>query len=95
MSLDPTRVPPAARPLLSLAGQWNIGDDFEREQAVNRATDLELRALVDAVDAVPDEELYEWLAGDESHSERPSAEYLAVTVITMAADSARHRLRRS
>ena len=49
--------------------------------------------MVAAVDAIPEDDLYGWLAGDESMAAHPSAEYLAVTCLTMAADEARPRLR--
>lgn len=81
------------RPLLALAATWAIGDDVEREDAVARASESQLSALVEAVDRVPDDDLYGWLTGDESHRAPPSPEYIAVTLVTMAADSARQRLR--
>jgi hypothetical protein len=94
MTLEPDRIPGSARSLLAVAERWAIEDDYEREAAVRRATRTEMEELVDAVDRVPDE-LWEWLAGPESFRPDPSPEYIAVTVITMAADSARLQLSRS
>jgi hypothetical protein len=88
-------IPETVRPLLPLAETWGLGDDFERAAMVDQASVDELTAMVGAVDAVPDDDLYGWLAGPESHSPRPSPEYIAITCLTMAADEARLRLRRS
>jgi hypothetical protein len=87
--LDESNVPPAVQPLLALVERWGTGDDGVREEMIDAANDEELRALVRAVDAVDGEVLYGWLAGLESHRSPPSAEYVAVTNVTMAADSAR------
>jgi hypothetical protein len=78
--------------LLALAEQWGIGDDIAREQLIEGATRSELESLVAAVDAVP-ESMYSWLAGPESQVIPPSEEYVAVTCLTMATDSARLALR--
>jgi hypothetical protein len=91
--LDPSKVPTAVVPLLPLAERWGEGDDGLREQMVDAASDGELRAMVLAVDAVDDASLYGWLAGPESYRSPPSAEYVAITNLTMAADSARVVLR--
>lgn len=94
MALRPEAVPPEVRPLLELAAHWGVGDDLDRERMVDDAPRAELEALVAAVDAVP-ESMYDWLAGPESYSTQPAPEYLAVTCLTMAVDSARMRLRRT
>ncbi len=80
--------------LLPLAEQWGLGDDYDREAAVSAATEAELAALVSAVEAVPEDDLYGWLAGPESRSKQPTEEYVAMTCMTMAADSARLELAR-
>ena len=80
--------------LLPLAERWGVGDDYDREALVSAASDAELTTLVSAVDAVAGEDLYEWLAGPESESATPTPEYVAVTCLTMAADSARLKLAR-
>jgi hypothetical protein len=90
--LDPRNVPESAARLLPLAEKWAIGDDFEREEAVSRATGKELQSLVSAVDTT-DDEFWDWLAGPASYEPNPSPEYLALTALTMAADSARLKLR--
>jgi hypothetical protein len=92
--LDPEKVPDAVVPLLALADAWGIGDDIERARRVEAASPDELTALIDAVDAVDDDALCGWLSGDESYATSPSAEYVARTNVTMAADQARVRLGR-
>lgn len=91
MHLDHRRVPPAARPVLALAEVWGITDDYEREGAVSRATADDLQVLVAAVDSL-DNDFWEWLSGPASLERRPSPEYVAITALTMAADSARLKL---
>jgi hypothetical protein len=93
IELRPDAVPSAARSLLPLARRWGISDDGYRDSAVAEADAETLAALVAAVDSVDDGVLYGWLAGPEASSGRPSAEYVAVTALTMAADQARLRLR--
>lgn len=87
-------IPDTVSVLLPLAEVGGIGDDYERAAIVDRASVDELRAMVAAVDAVPDDDLYGWLAGPDS-APPPSPEYVAITCLTMAADEARVRLRRS
>jgi hypothetical protein len=91
--LRPEAVPPAVRYLLPAAEEWGIGDDFDREQMVGDADDAARTALVALIDGAPDE-LWSWLSGTESFNESPSGEYVALTCLTMAADSARLTLRR-
>ena len=78
--------------MLPLAEKWGIGDDYDRETAVETATEKELRYLIESIQALPDETLYDWLAGTESLSKSPTEEYLAFTCMTMAYDSARTKL---
>ena len=73
MLLDPKRVPEPCRALLPLAALWGVGDDFDREAMVSAARRAELVSLVSAVDAVSDADLYGWLAGPESRSDRAVA----------------------
>jgi hypothetical protein len=79
---------------LPLAEVWGLGDDIERSLMVERASTDQLQAMVAAVNAVPEDDLYGWLSGPESHSPAPSAEYVAITCLTMAADEARVLLAR-
>ncbi len=92
-SLNPAKVPLFVAPLLPMAERWGIGDDIERAQAVDSATREEIEALVACLDIVDDDAVFEWLAGPESHNPDPSAEYLAVTNLTMAIDLARLRMK--
>jgi len=91
--LRPEAVPPEVRHLLPAAEEWGIADDGYREDKVDDADDESRRRLVALVDEAPDE-LWSWFVGPESHSELPSAEYVALTCLTMAADSARLKLSR-
>ena len=90
--LRPDLVPEEVRPLLRLAEQWDIGDDFDREAAVLSTTPAELKRLVTAIDQAPDG-LWDWLGGPASFDGPLTREYLALTHLTMAADSARLELR--
>jgi hypothetical protein len=91
MGIDPGRIPASARHLVPFAARWAIGDDYEREAAVDGATISDLSRLVDAV-AAADDDFWDWLSGPESRSPDPSPEYIAMTDLSMAADSARVKL---
>jgi hypothetical protein len=92
--VNPANVPAAVAFLLPLAEIWGVGDDVEREALVENASVEELRQMVEAVDDAEDLGLYDWLSGEESYIEPPSLEYVAITCLTMAADTGRLRLRR-
>ena len=92
--LDPRGIPLALMSLLGWAEKWGIGDDFEREALIEKASPEELERLVHSIDDVSDDDLFGWLAGPESFSDHPSQEYLAITCMTMAIDSAKVRLKR-
>lgn len=94
MSLNPANVPEALIAILPVAEEWGIGDDFERENKLNLAKREELEALVHSIDGISDEDLFDWLAGEESFNARPTAEYLALTNLTMAIDSAKVKLKK-
>jgi hypothetical protein len=86
--LDPARVPSALSSLLPLAEKWGIGDDGYRVQALENATDEELRELVGCLDTIDDGELWKWLEGPEADDPNPTEEYLALTCLTMAIETA-------
>jgi hypothetical protein len=92
--LNPANVPEVLTPLLAVAERWGISDDVEREEAVRKATREELEELVHSIDGFSDEDLYDWLAGPEADSPTPTPEYVALTCLTMAIDSARLELER-
>jgi hypothetical protein len=92
MSLDPSNVPPGLFHLVRLAEKWGIGDDYDRERAVTEAAEEELQELIHTIQILPDESLFDWLAGPESYASPPTEEYLAFTCMTMAYDSARTKL---
>jgi len=89
LSVD--RVPESARLLVALAERWGIEDDIERELAIAEASVDSLRELATALEQVSDD-FWSWLAGPESFSASPPAEYTAFTCLTMAVDSARVKL---
>lgn len=91
MNLNEENVPPRLVHLMPMAEKWGIGDDFDRERAINSASSEELRELIRCIDGVSDQELYGWLSGPEASSENPSNEYLAFTCLTMAIESAKLR----
>jgi hypothetical protein len=94
MPLNPQNVPSALLPILPMAEKWGIGDDFERESAVSNASQQELESLVHCIDPISDADLYGWLSGPESFNPNPSQEYLAITCLTMAIDSAKLKLQK-
>jgi hypothetical protein len=77
-----------------MAEKWGIGDDYEREAAVREASAEELDVLIHCIDDIADEDLFGWLGGPESHNPDPSEEYLAITCLTMAIESAKAKRRR-
>ena len=87
--LDASRVPEQLRCWIPLAERWGIGDDLIREDCVAKATPEELQQLL--AWSPDDAALDAWLAGSESHSPRPSEEYLAFTCLVMAYQLARVR----
>lgn len=94
MTLNPANVPEPLVGLLPMAEKWGIGDDFERDGALNKASERELEELVHSIDSIADEDLFDWLSGDESFNANPSPEYLAITNLTMAIDSAKLKLKK-
>lgn len=94
-TLDPDRLPEALAPLIPMAEKWGIGDDVERDEMVKNASNAELDELVHCIDPITDDDLYGWLSGPESFNPEPTDEYLAITCLTMAIDSAKMRLHKS
>lgn len=92
--LNPDRIPKSLIPLISLVEKWGIGDDFEREDAVSKASQDELQELVHSIDNVKDADLYGWLGTPLPPGSKPSEEYVVFTCFTMALDSAKVKLRR-
>ena len=87
--LDPDKMPPALLTLLPMAERWGVGDDYDRERMVREASTEDLDQLVHCIDGISDDDLFDWLTGPEADNPKPSAEYLAITCLTMARDSAR------
>jgi hypothetical protein len=87
------RVPSGLWTLIPLLDEWAIADDLNRSMKIEEASTEQLRELVRQVDSVDQAALYNWLAGPEAKSAAPTAEYLAFTCLTMAADEARVTLK--
>jgi len=94
MNVNPNNVPPGLRAVLVFADKWGIGDDFERERAINSAGVQDLQDLAHCLDGIHDGLLASWLTGEESERNPPTPEYLAVTNLTMAVHSAKAKLKR-
>ncbi len=87
LALDRERIPAVLWPLLPYAELWGISDDLEREGLVNQAPREAIDDLCIAIEQF-DNELDEWLAGDEADNDSPSQEYVAYSAMRMAADFA-------
>jgi hypothetical protein len=94
MKLNPTKLPDPLIPLISMAERWGIRDDVEREEAVSKANCQELEDLVNYINDISDDALFGWLSGIESFNPNPSREYIAITCLTMAIDSAKLKLKK-
>ncbi len=90
--LNPENVPASLRSLLSLADRWAIGDDGDRENAIDAAAVPDLEALVAKVEPVR-ALLHGWLGGPESMSATPTREYVALSIVAEAEESAAIKLR--
>ncbi|MFA5190414.1 MAG: hypothetical protein WC740_06800 [Verrucomicrobiia bacterium] len=94
MTLNPKNVPPGIAIALPFAEKWGIGDDSEREAAIEKADLKELEEIAHCLDDVDDAVLSGWLTGPESQRASISSEYVAVTCLTMAVHSARAKLKK-
>jgi hypothetical protein len=72
--LDPARVPAPLRHLVPLAEKWGIGDDFIRNDCIDKASEAEKRELHDAF-YEPFEQITQWLEsfGQKSMTEEAAA----------------------
>lgn len=81
--LDEQKVPRPFQPLIPYAEIWGVKDDGYRDELVEdapSAAKADLLALGDEYDNQFDP----WLAGPESYSRNPSAEYLAFSNMRLA-----------
>lgn len=93
MTDEPQESPPSeARNdrLLAMASRWGMTDDYERELAIDEATDAERAELAHSLDEVHPR-FWEWLAGPESLAVNPSDVYRRMSALVMAVDAARQR----
>jgi len=94
MKLNPDNFPEALKTLIPMVEKWGIGDDFEREETLSKAGRQELEELIHCIDEISDEDLFGWLSGKESFNPQPTNEYVALTCLTMAIDSAKVKLKK-
>jgi hypothetical protein len=85
--LNPAKVPEKLWLWIPYAELWGIDDDYDRETLVKNAPQCAREDLI-AIAAEIDDELNEWLAGDEAATDPPSQEYCAFTTLRLAADYA-------
>ena len=85
MILRPNVIPSRLRPLIHYAAFWGASDDAVRESLVDAAPEHVKENLV-AIVAEFDDELDEWLAGEEADSPTPSPECIAFSAMRMASD---------
>ena len=87
LSFERESIPVELWPLIPYAEVWGISDDLCREELVNKAPRMAIDDLSSAIEQF-DDEMDEWLAGDEADNESPSEEYIAFSAMRMAADFA-------
>ena len=92
--LNANNLPPEFSSIIGWAEKWGVGDDVDREMAIENATTEELNTLSHCLDNIDDYQLVEWLNGDETKKKPLSEEYVAVTCLTMAVQSAKSVLKR-
>lgn len=85
LTLDQRRIPQKLWPLIPYAGFWGIADDWARETLVRKAPKA-VQQNLKVIIAAYDDDLDEWLAGEEASNSRPSPEYIAFSAMRMAAD---------
>ena len=87
LSLDREKIPDNLWVLTPYAELWGVSDDLYREELVGKAPRGAIDDLRNAIEQFEDE-LDDWLAGDEADSDSPSGEYVAFSAMRMAADFA-------
>ena len=85
MSLDPINVPIELRGLIPLAEEFGISDDTCRFKKIEETPPHKVMELKHAVEE-KDDELDDWLAGEESKGPEFSNEYIAFSAMRMAVD---------
>ena len=85
ITLNPSAVPSALRPLIPFAEHFGVGDDLIRMDIVDKTPETELTAMRAVVEANSDS-FDEWLAGPEADGPDFSPEYIAFSCLRMAAD---------
>lgn len=85
VSIDLSRVPQGLHALAPYAEFWGIADDCEREALVAKSP-REVQENLKRVIASFDDDLDDWLAGDDADNPTPSREYVVFSAMRMAAD---------
>jgi hypothetical protein len=80
-------VPEKLWPLLPYAEFWGIADSDLRIELVEQAPP-DIRRNLKEVISVFEDDLEEWLVGDDDASRNPTDEYVAFAALIMAADYA-------
>jgi len=84
MKLNTENIPKEFQYLKEYAEEWGITDDGYRAEKIENANKEELQELVNLLRNLDDDNMDAWLAGDESYSENPSAEYIAYSCLMIA-----------
>ena len=92
--LSAEKVPNELASILSYAERWGIQDDIDRETAIEEATQEELADIASCLDSTDNGALVAWLTGLESRRSPLTKEYLAITCLTMAVQSAKAELKK-
>jgi hypothetical protein len=87
LSLSSERIPAGLREIAHCASFWGIPGDTERDSLVASAPPEVLGNLKRVVEAY-DDDLDDWLAGEEADRPGPSPEYVAYSNMRLAADDA-------
>lgn len=88
MTSDFFRIPRGLEPLIPFAKKWGISDDISRVDLVENASDQELYELVSCLDLVDEQILWNWLVDPISANKTPTEEYVSMTCLTMAIETA-------
>lgn len=83
--IDQDKIPKKLHHLIPYAEFWGISDDLIRENLVDSAPKGVAENLSFVIENNEDE-LDDWLCGDESNSDNPCIEYVAFSAMRMAAD---------
>jgi hypothetical protein len=82
-------IPESLHKYIALAQEWGIGDDYEREEKVNSATDSEILELCTVSELLDqNNDFYAWLYEDLDSEKTMQSGYILFTNLTLAMDLA-------